>query len=409
MTPADRLTRRVRRVAGVPIVAARIWLRSGSRLEETPGQSLITGRLLGEGTRRRTWDQVTTQAEDRGVLIETFGSQESLCVSIEALAGDWEIALAWLAELTLEPRFPADRLEWVRRQALAELESLLDQPETRPGHAFLRQIYHPHPYGRPYLGDAPSLASLQREDCVAYHQRALEWGGTVVVTGMIDEAAVERRLTELFADLSGPAAPLPEVAPPRGLGEPRIEVTAGETDQAHLFAGHLTLARNHPDLPAMQLAGVVLGVGSGMSGRLPERIREREALAYFSDVSLVAGFDAGHLVSYAGTAPATLAKAEVAMREELGRLVEEGIREDELEDARAYLIGRDPFRRETARQWANLLAEAEIYGLPIDRPEWVIETLESTTLADVEAAARRWIRPDQLQVTVGLPGQRETS
>ncbi len=403
MAAPERLTRRVRRVAGVPIVAARIWLRAGSRLEQIPGQSLVTGRLLGEGTVRRGWDQVATEAEDRGILIETFGGQESLCVSIEALAADWELVLEWLAELMLEPRFPADRLDWVRRQATAELESLLDQPETRAGHSFLRQLYHPHPYARPYLGSAESLARLERENCVELHRRALGWGGTVVVTGLIDEAAVEQRLADLFADLSGPAEPTPPVPAPRGLDEARLEVVAGDADQAHLYVGHLCLPRNHPDAPALQLAGVVLGAGAGMSGRLPQRIREREGLAYVSDVALVTSLESGHLLSYAGTSPATLEQAELAMREELARLVEDGISQAELEDARAYLIGRDPFRRETARQWATLLAEAEIYGLPVDRAEWVVETLESLTLAQVEAAARQWIRPDELKVTVGLP------
>ncbi len=143
-----------------------------------------------------------------------------------------------------------------------------------------------------------------------------------------------------------------------------------------------------------------------MSGRLPERIREREGLAYACDVQVAtgAGLEPGRLVAYAGTSPATVEQAERAMREELVRLVDDGIEQAELEDARAYLIGRDPFRRETARQWAGLLAESELYGLPTDRPEWVIETLEALTLADVEAAARRWIRLDEIKVTVGLPG-----
>ena len=184
-----------------------------------------------------------------------------------------------------------------------------------------------------------------------------------------------------------------------------MEVAAGVADQAHLYIGQLTVARNHPDLPALEVAGVVLGAGAGMSGRLPERIREQEGLAYSSDIAVASGcgLEPGHLVAYVATAPATLVQAERAVREELERLVAGGIEEAELEDARAYLIGRDPFRRETARQWASLLAEAELYGLPMDRPEWVVETLQSLTRQDVEQAIRRWIRPQELKVAVGRP------
>ncbi|MEM7581781.1 MAG: pitrilysin family protein [Acidobacteriota bacterium] len=402
-----RLTFRTRRVGGVPIVAARVFLRGGLRLEEIPGQSYVTGRLLVEGSRARSWERIAVEAEDRGILVQSFGTIETVCVSIEALAKDWELALAWLAELVLEPTFPEDRLEWIRRQAAAELESLLDQPEARAGRKFLEQLYLPHPYARPLQGEAAGLAGLTPADCAAFHRRALGWGGTIVVTGEIDEAAIEQRLEALFGG-DATVAPLPEVPQPQGAAPTRLDVPAGEADQAHLFAGHLSLPRAHPDMPALEVVGVVLGSGAGMSGRLPERIREQEGLAYASDINVAsgAGLDAGRLVAYVGTAPSNLEPAERAIREELERLLEDGISSEELDDARAYLIGRDPFRRETARQWAGLLAESELYGLPLDRPEWVAEVLEAMTRADVEAAARRWIRVDELKVTIGHPIQR---
>ncbi len=270
-----KLTFRVRRVPGVPVVAARLWLRGGSRLEEIPGQSLVTGRLLTEGTRQRRWDRIAIEAEDRGILLQSFSTLDTACVAVEALAGDWALALTWLAELTLEPSFPRDRFDWIRRQAGAELDSLFDQPQARTGHAFLDQLYHPHAYGRPLQGDRASLERLSPDDCVAFHRRLLDWGGTVVVTGEIDEAAVEKRLGELFADFKGAAIPRPVVASPLGRDSARVEVAAGTGDQAHLCAGHLTVARDHPQLPALEVAGVVLGAGAGISLRgRPGRDRE---------------------------------------------------------------------------------------------------------------------------------------
>ncbi len=404
-TVRHRISTRVRRVEGVPIIAARIWLRGGHRLESIPGQSLVTGRLLAEGSTHRRWDRIAAEAEDCGALIQTFGSVEAICVSIEGLVSDWQQILAWLAELALEPTFPEDRFEWIRRQAAAELESLLDQPEARAGRAFLEQLYGAHPYSRPLQGDPQSLSRLTPEDCATFHRRALGWGGAIVVTGEVDEAKVGQQLADLFTDRGSDPEPLPETVPARGVVGERREVEAGDADQAHLYAGHLSVPRNHPDLPALEVVGVVLGAGAGMSGRLPERIREKEGLAYASDIAVAsgAGLDAGRLVAYVGTAPATVDQAERAVREELTRLVDGGIQQSELDDARAYLIGRDPFRRETARQWANLLAEAELFGLPTDRPEWVVETLEALTLDDVETAARRWIKPEEIRVTVGLP------
>lgn len=405
---AARFTTRIMRVGEAPIVAVRLWLRGGARLEDVPGQALLTGRLLAEGTRRRDWREIARQSEDRGMVLQSFATYESIGVTVDALAEDWREALDWVAELMLEPSFPEGRLDWLRRQAQGELESLLDQPEVRTGRTFLEQLYHPHPYSRALQGDAESLRTVDPEGCADLHRRALGWGGLLVATGRIDEAAVERRIGELFGPLAGDAAALPPVAAPRGLAEAHLEVAlADDADQAHLYAGHLTVPRRHPDTVALAVLAVVLGAGAGMSGRLPQRIREREGLAYHVDVATYvgAGLDAGRLVTYAATSTAAAAAAERAIREELARLVDDGIDDGEFEEARSYLIGRDPFRRETARQWADVLAEAEFYGLETDRPEWVVEQLGALERADVEEAARRWIRPAELRVTVGRPRQ----
>ncbi len=396
----------VRRVPGMPVVACRGLLRSGARLEEIPGQSLITGRLLAEGSLRRDWERLNREAEDLGMVIQSFGTYETLGLSIDALAEDWRAALDWLAELLLQPSFPEDRFQWIRRQAAADLESILDQPEVKTSRAFRRHLHDPHPYARSLQGSPESLARLRCEDVRAFHRRSVDSGALVVVAGEIDPEAVEAYTHSLFAAAMPTEVRGVEVPRPRGLAEVRQEVRAGEGDQAHLYLGHLSIRRRHEDLPALELLSVILGAGTGLNGRLPERIREQEGLAYHTEVATTAGsgLDEGRFSIYVGTSVSTLGKAEKALREELDRLLQEGIGERELQDARAYLIGRDPFRRETARQWASLLTEAGYYGMPTDRSDWVAESLGKLSHADVEAAMRRWIRPEDLRVTIGRPG-----
>lgn len=399
----SRFTTRVRRVPGAPVFSARLWLRGGLRVEPLPGVSLLTGRSLVEGTAARTWDQIALDAENLGMVLQSFGTGESIGVSIDAMAEDWELALDWLAEVAFEASFPEDRVTWLCRQAGAELESLLDQAEVKTARDFQNQLYHPHPFARSLHGDPESLTRIRAEHCRAFHQQALAYGGCVVAAGAIDEDAVRTKLTTLFPG-NGPTAPLPAVAAPVGHLERRREVQV-TSEQAHLYLGHLTVPRNHPQVPALELLGVVLGAGAGLSGRLPQRIREEEGLAYSLDARTVggSGLEAGRFVVYVGTAPETAAQAEQGVREEIDRLLRNGIEDAEMEDARSYLLGRDPFRRETARQWADLLAETELYGIPVDQPDWVRSTLEALTREDVEAAARECIRPEELRVTLGVP------
>ncbi len=401
---------RVERAPGVAVVAVRVSVFGGARVEQTPGRALVTGRLLAEGSLRRDHRELADRVEARGMLLHTGGSFETHGLSLDALAGDWEEALELAAELIFEPAFADERCAWVARQAAAELDSLADQPDVRTAWGFLDQLYAPHPRSRPLHGSAESLAALTPADCAAFHLATLARGLTVVVAGDVDPAAVEARAAGLFSALPAAAAPPPEPPPPLGAadGHRTVALPPAEDDeagQAHLYAGHLTVPRADDDYDALALAGVVLGAGSGLTGRIPERIREREGLAYTASAATVAGagIDPGRLVLYVGTSAATVEQAERGLREELARFVDEGPSDEEVADARAYLAGREPFRRETARQLADLIVRAEHVGLPLDRPGWREQRLARLGRADVHAAVRRHLRPEALQVTVGLP------
>jgi zinc protease len=396
---------RVRRICGAPLVSVRVVLPGGGRREEFPGQALVTGRMLSEGTARRDWRAIADAAESLGMSAAGVSNLEAHGVGVDALADDWRRALELAAELAFEPAFPEDRLRWVARQAAAELEAQADQADVLTAREFARQLYAPHPKGRPAQGDPESLARLGPEECARFHATALARGGLVVVAGEIDPELVEPAVEAAFGALAPPSSDGFEPPAPAGTEPRRLEVRTRARDQAHLFVGQLTVGRRHPDYTALELAAVTLGAGAGLSGRIPSRVRDREGLAYHASADLVAGasLDTGRLAAYVGTSPENLDRAERAAREEIARLVEGGIEPAELEEARAYLLGREPFRRETARQWADLATYAAILELPIDDLEWRLASLRAVDRAQVDAALRRHVDPEHLFVTVGLP------
>lgn len=403
-----RAALRFRRLPGARAVAVRAWLPAGGRTETLPGLALLTGRALVEGTRRRDWRRIADEAEALGMALTSSASFEAQGVAADARVEHWGEALDTALEVVLEPSFPEERCRWLARQTAAELESLADLPEVRTGWAFLEHLYGSgHPLGRPLQGTPEGLASITSASCGAFHGRALDHGAIVTVAGDLDEEAVGRRLEELVGGVGedGRPSPADPLASPEPVPERRREVVLPPGDQAHLFAGSLTVPRAHPDRHALELLGVVLGAGAGLTGRMPERLREREGLAYSVQVQTLggAGLDAGRLIVYVGTSPRTVERAEAAVAEELARLAEEGVSPDELASARSYLLGRDPFRRETARQWAELLGEAALYGVPEDDPEWRRRELEALDAEAVTAAARRHLHPEELRITVGLP------
>lgn len=398
---------RVRRVPGLPVVSIRVWLRGGCLVEPLAGVSNLAGRLLVEGTGSRDWELIARAADERGMLLSSFGGLEAHGLALDALAGDLELALEWAAELVLDSRFPAERCAWVKRQVLAELESLADQPEIRTAWAFFRQLYHPYPAARPVLGEPADLERAQAEDCRRFHERALARGLIVTVAGDLDEDVVARRIESLFAATTSALAATDGPSPPRGTAEETqvVPLPAAELPQAQLYLGHLSVERRHPEYRALEVAGIVLGAGGSLSGRIPARLRETEGLAYTAQAHAVAGagLGPGRLVVHLATAPEQVTRAREAVMQELVRFVEAGLSEAEMLAGRTYLLRREPFLRETARQWADLMAESLFYGLPLDDFDAVRDEILAVEQGTVEEAIRRHVSPDELRTTIGLP------
>lgn len=403
---SGRLRLAALRVPAADVVAVRAWLRGGARAEPSPGLSLLTGRMLVEGTEQRTWREIAEQAEARGISIDGSATAEVHGLAVDALADDAGLALDWLAELLLSPAFPPDRFELLRDQTLGELLSLADRPEVVTGWAFRDQLYHPHPLAAPGHGTPESLDGLAPEDCRRFHLDALARGGVLAVAGAVDEREVLGRLERLF----GPAGVPPPAAgweppAPRGRPELRIEVGTASREQAHVYAGHFTVNRTHPDLPELRALGILLG-SDGLAGRIPNRVREREGLAYATGVDLLAGAgtDSGALSVYLGTHPDHVERGLELVRDSLRLVIEEPPSADALEECRTGMFGREPFATETAGRWAALLVDSLIHGLPSYRRSFRLERIERLTPQGVFEAARRHIDPDRLRVTVGLPG-----
>ena len=269
---------RIRRVPGAPVVAVRVWLPGGSTVERQPGQALLSGRLLLEGTQTRSWRRISDQAEERGIAIAADAGYEAQGLSIDALADDWERALDWAAELVLDSVFPEERCRWLAQQAAAELEQLADHPDVKTAWAFDKQLYGSGARGRPLQGSAESLESLDGAACGSFHGSCLERGAIVTVAGDISESAVDTKVRSLFGDLPNPRSD--PRRPIEGGGETAAcqEVELEESEQAHWFGGAVTVSRRDPDYWTLGLVGIVLGAGGNLSGRITHRVRRLDGL-----------------------------------------------------------------------------------------------------------------------------------
>ena len=159
------------------------------------------------------------------------------------------------------------------------------------------------------------------------------------------------------------------------------------------------------DLPALSIAVDILG-GDPLKSRLADRIRQREGLSYGvgaglrADDSRVGRDDNGSLTVQAIAAPQNMAKVEAALREELARLVADGVSEQELRDAVAARMVQREQSRASDGAVAGLLSDLLDYNRTM---QFVIDrdaAYKALTVEQVNAAIRKHLKPERLSVFV---------
>ena len=388
---ANGLTVLVRENSTVPVVAASVMVRVGSRWEreDNTGITNLLQHVLVKGTQSRTALQIAEEAEDIGGSISAAGDIDTSEVRGAALARNWRRLLELLADVTLRPTLPESEIEGERRSVQSALKSRADQPFQRAYDAAMERVYGPHAYARPVLGRAPTVAKLDRNALLEHYRTFYRASRTVVsISGDVSAREVFTEVRRLFADMPSGDSAVPE----RGVSP----VSAGGRDlvtypsaQAQIMVAYLGPGIAHKDYAAMKVLSVA--VGGGMAGRLFTELRDKQGLAYSTGALNPSRVDPSVLVAYLGTAPNNADRAEEGMLRELGRMTQERVTPEELSRAKSYLMGLFNLDRRTNARLAWYQGFFEATGVGYDFAERYVRAVEAVTADDVLRVAQAYL------------------
>jgi zinc protease len=145
----------------------------------------------------------------------------------------------------------------------------------------------------------------------------------------------------------------------------------------------LTLA--DPRTPALD---VLLTIVGGQSGRLFAALRERQGLVYHVSASSSEGLDAGHVAFYGATSQSKLERAITALEQEIEAIATNRPGQDELERAKAWLVGQHETAMQRRSRVAAQIAFDEVHGLGWDAVFAYPERIASVTASDVLTLAQ---------------------
>ena len=360
----------------------------GSRYEraDVAGVSHFVEHMVFKGSQRfPTAMAVAESIEGIGGDLDAATDKE-LTMYWARVAGDQlDQAVDVLTDIVQRPNFEPEEAEKERDVILEELRMYLDSPSDHVHTLFEEIVWPDHPLGIDVAGTPESVGQItldQLRQHVRQHYLASDL--LIAVAGNVDHGNVRDYLN---AALELPSEEAPSYLPVAPLRSGGVKLLTRPTEQAHLVVGTRSVSYTDPDRYAVDLMTTILG--SGMSSRLFQEIRERLGLCYDTHAFAARLADSGSAGAYIGTEPSKANAALRAVMGELRKICDEPVGEDELARAKAYIKGRLLLRLESTGAMATYLGEQHILTGEILEPAQVLECIDAVDRDDVRRVARQ--------------------
>lgn len=396
----------VRENHDVPTVSIRAVLPGGLRSEDktTNGAFAFISELLAKGTERLSAVELAKEVANMAGSLGGFNGKNTFGVKGDFLSRFTNEGLALVRDVLITPAFAPAEAEKIRPELLSQLKNQEDSLPSLAFKEFNKQLFLGHPYGLNTQGNETvirnfSVADLKR----LYQEHARPEALVLAVAGDVDAEKIREMAEQLFGDwhkaTSAKSQVTESVLPPEVPAGPNIINISRDKQQVHIIIGFVGTTLSSEDRFGLEVLDTAL---SGQSGRLFTELRDKQSLAYSLSSFSLLGLDTGSFGIYLGTSPDKKDEAIKAVWQQLYRVIEEPISEEELTKAKNVLISNYELGLQTRGNQAMEMALNETYGLGQDFGNRYVHALEQVDTRTVRAMARKYIRPSNyVQVTVG--------
>ncbi|MBI4501067.1 MAG: insulinase family protein [Gemmatimonadetes bacterium] len=386
---------------GVRSVAVGVWVKTASvhEVRAKMGVSHLLEHMVFKGTERRSARDIALELEVRGGSLDAFTSRDHTSYQARVLDEDLSRALDVLTDLVRNPVLRASDLELERKVVLEEINTVEDTPDDLVFDLHSETLWPDHPYGFPILGTRETVASLESSDLRALHGRAYHPRQAVIAAaGSLNHEVLLKLLAKCgwFTFEPGPEPAGAPAVPPGTRTTRRVD---RDTAQTHIVMGTDTFPYTDKRRYPLMLLNTVLG--SGMSSRLFQRVREELGLAYaiYSFQSFYR--HSGLTGVYVGTHPSSAQQAVDAISGEIDRVATEGLGGDTLAEAKQQLKGQVTLSLENPAARMHRLAALALHDEPYRTIDQTLAEIDRVTRDEIAAVAAAFF-PAERQTVVWL-------
>jgi len=387
------------------MVSIELLIEAGSRYDNEEGVANLVARLLTYGTKRRSALQISDTVDFIGASLSASCGEDAASVSLTILKKDLATGLDLLADILTASTFPQEEIDRQKQAVIAGIKAREESPGSIAQRRFAAALYPQSAYGRPVEGNEASVKAISQASLQEFYQRFYRPNRAIMaVVGDISQDELIRALNQSLRSWTK-GEPRGKPLVPSTIGEAQVIRVNKDLTQANIILGQQGISRENPDYYAIQVMNCILG-GGGFSSRAMDAIRNERGLAYSVYSYFSAERSRGSFELVMQTKNETALEAIRLAQTEIRRIREESVTDQELSDAKDYLIGSFPLRLDTNRRVASFLVQVEFYQLGLDYPERYSDLIRKVTREDVERVARQYLHPEKL-ITVVVGNQKK--
>lgn len=363
---------------------------------EKAGMTSFVGEMLMGGTETRTKDQLDEEVDFIGASLNAG----STSIYASSLKKHQDKILDLMADVLFNPIFPQDELDKLKKQALTGLAAAKDNPDAISGVVTNALVYgKDHPYGENQTEESTERIAV--DDIRAYYETYFKPNiAYLAIVGDINEKEAKELVEQYFGEWEPGQVPAPVYEAPVTPSNRQVGlVDRSASVQSVIKLGYpLKMNPKNEDFLSTRVLGYILG--GGFNSRLNMNLREDKGFTYGARSSigsdrLIASFSASTSVRTEVTDSAI-----TEMIYEIRNIAENGITEDELKEAKANLSGSFGRSLESPSTIASFAINIARYDLSEDFYSSYLQRLNALTVEDINAAAKKYIKPENMHITI---------
>ena len=381
---------------------------AGSKYEtrQQSGLSHFLEHMCFKGTTKRpTAMDITYELDSLGAQANAFTGQEYTGYYAKSDVKHTEQILDIVADVYQNSTFPSVEIEKEKGVIVEEINMYGDMPDEMADENLQRLMYGDTPAGRSIAGDIPTVKQMTRADFINYHRKYYTTDNTVIViSGGIDQSIIQK-VKKVFSQVPKKTKNTkPKVTDKQT--EKGITLQKKDTQQTHLVIGFRAYDMYHDDeLSASVLASVL---GSGMSSRLFQKLREEMGVCYYVRAHHESTTDTGVFKIAAGVTHARTSEVVSVLMDECRKLLTQPVSDTELQKVRDMIRGRIVLGLESSNSWAMYYGGQVVHDKPLRTPEEYLKKLAKITPKDLQRVARKILTEKRMNISIVGPSVKET-